>query len=101
MSNNNVNMIAFLKEYVNSTITKLVDAKDQVEVLISPTTKSIIIQIRADKKDLGKIIGKAGRIIEAIKILVSAIRNANYPDDPRKIFVEILEDENSSFNYNK
>ena len=98
---NNSDMIAFLKEYITDTIKKLVDDKNSIEVLISPTTKSVIIQLRVNKADIGKIIGKQGRIIESLKILVSAIRNANYPNDPRKIIVEILEDESSSFNYNK
>jgi len=94
-------MSNFLKEFVKSTVEKLVDKKDEVEVIVSCTTKNVIIQIKADKSDLGKIIGKSGRIIESLKIITSAIRNANFNNDPRKISIEILEDENSSFNYNK
>jgi predicted RNA-binding protein YlqC (UPF0109 family) len=97
----NQEIIDFLKDYIYQTVTKLVDQKDKVEILISLTTKTIIIQIRSEKTDIGKIIGSKGRIIESLKIIISSIKNANFPNDPRKISLEILEDENSSYTYNR
>jgi predicted RNA-binding protein YlqC (UPF0109 family) len=97
----NQDIIDFLKGYLKSTIENLVDQKDKVEILISLTTKTIIVQLRCDKTDIGKIIGKNGRIIDSLKIITSAIKNANFPKDPRKVTLEILEDENSSFHYNR
>jgi predicted RNA-binding protein YlqC (UPF0109 family) len=94
-------MTNFIQSYVQETTEKLVDIKKDVSVVVTSTTKSIIIQIKTDKSDCGKIIGKQGRIIDALKVIVSAIRNANFPNDPRKISLEIIEDENSTFNYKK
>jgi len=90
-------MSEVLREYVDDTVKRLVDYPEDVETTISVSTKSVIVQIKSAKSDLGKIIGKKGRTIEALKILVMAIKNTNYADDNRRIALEILEDENFSF----
>lgn len=90
-------MSDMLLEYVDTTIKKLVDYPEEVDIDISVSTKTVIIQIKSAKTDLGKIIGKKGRTIEALKILVMAIKNTKYSDDNRRISLEILEDENYSF----
>jgi len=88
-----------LKEYVELTTKKLVDNVDGVEVKVVISTKSVIIQIKTDKSDCGKVIGKKGRTVEAIKILILAIKNTNFPDDTRRVSIEIIEDETSDFRY--
>lgn len=90
-------MSDMLLEYVSTTVKKLVDYPDEVDIAISVSTKTVIIQIKSAKTDLGKIIGKKGRTIEALKILVMAIKNTKYSDDNRRVSLEILEDENYSF----
>jgi len=88
-----------LKEVVIYNASKVVDNPDDVEVDVSISTKAIIIQIKVNADDCGKIIGKHGRSIDALKILCLAIKNTNFPDDSRRILLEVLEDENSSFKY--
>ena len=88
-----------LKERVELLTRDIVDKPESVEVTTSVSTKAIIIQIRVDERDCGKIIGRKGRTIEALKILCMAIKNTNYPDDSRRVMIEVLEDENSSFSY--
>lgn len=90
-----------LKNYVELTAKKLVDIPDEVEIKVVITTKSVIIQIKTNKVDCGKVIGKKGRTVEALKILVLAIKNTHFPDDTRKVSIEIVEDETSDFSYNK
>jgi len=90
-------MSEFLTEYVEFTVKKIVDQVDDVKVNVNVSTKNIIIQIGARKSDLGKIIGKKGRNIDALKIITSAIKNTKYPDDIRSVSLEILEDETSQF----
>lgn len=92
-------MSEILQKYVEETTKQIVDQPTAVEVETSVSTKTVIIQIRVDKSDCGKIIGKKGRTIEALKTLCTAIKNTNFPEDSRKILLEVLEDENSSFNY--
>ncbi len=88
-----------LENYVNSTIVQIVDNPNEVQVSIVISTKSVIVQIKVDKSDCGKVIGKKGRIVEAIKTIVLAIKSSKFPEDTRKVLIEVLEDEKSGYNY--
>jgi hypothetical protein len=92
-------MSDLLKSFVSETAKKVVDKPNEVVVESSVTTKAVIIQIQVAKTDCGKIIGRKGRTIEALKLLCSAIKNTNFPEDSRKVNIEVLEDENSKHNY--
>ncbi len=90
-------MSELLTEFVTDNIKKLVDHPKEVEVDITISTKSVIIQIKSLKSDLGKIIGKKGRTIDALKVITLAIKNTHFPRDTRRVSLEIIEDETSSF----
>lgn len=92
-------MAETLQDYVAKTTKLVVDEPQSVAVTASVTTKAIIIQIKVDESDCGKIIGKQGRTIEALKILCLAIKNTNFPNDSRRIVIEVLEDEDSSYRF--
>jgi len=92
-------MSTLLQEYVESTIKSIVDKPEKVEVTTGVSTKAIIIQTRVDPSDCGKIIGKRGRTIDALKVICLAIKNTNYPEDSRRVMLEVLEDENTNFSY--
>jgi len=89
----------FLREYVEYTVKKLVDTPDEVEIFSSVSTKSVIIQIKVAKTDCGKVIGKKGRTIESLKVLVLAVKNTNFSGDNKRVSLEILEDETNGFSY--
>lgn len=90
---------SLLKDYVAETVQQIVDNPSDVDVSVSISTKAIIIQIKVNSTDCGKIIGKKGRTIDALKILCLAIKNTNFPEDSRRVLLEVLEDENSGFTY--
>lgn len=92
-----MSMSEALQEYVEGTIKCLVDKPKEVRVNVSVSTKNVIIQISVAKDDCGKVIGKKGKTIDALKVLVLAIKNTAFSKDLRKISIEILEDENSNF----
>jgi len=94
-------MAELLRDYVDETTKQIVDAPKEVRVSSSISTKAVIIQIKVEKSDCGKIIGKHGRTIDALKILCLAIKNTNYPSDTRRVMLEVLEDENTDFTYSK
>lgn len=94
-------MSNLLQEQVESFTKLVVDSPREVEVSTSISTKAIIIQIRVAKEDCGKIIGKRGRTIESLKVLCLAIKNTQFPEDSRRVMLEVLEDENSSFTYSR
>ena len=57
-----------MTELVNYIVTSLVDNKDEVSV----TEDGDVIVVKVAKDDIGKIIGKQGRIIKAIRSVVKA-----------------------------
>lgn len=94
-------MTELLGEWIKSTIEKMVDKPEETKVDVSVSTKTIIVQIKVAQMDCGKIIGKRGRNIDALKDLSLAIKNTNFPGDPRRVSLEVLEDETSDFTYKK
>jgi len=94
-------MSELLENYVGNTTRQLVDKPDEVEVNVVTSTKSVIVQVRVSKSDCGKVIGKKGRTIDAMKIIALAIKNTHFPEDIRKVSLEILEDESSGFSLKK
>jgi len=89
-----------LKDYVTETIKKIVDNSNEADVIIAISTKSVIVQIKVDRTDCGKVIGKKGRIVDAIRTIVLAIKSSKFPEDTRKVLIEVLEDEKDDFKYN-
>lgn len=95
------NMSDMLRDFVKETTEKIVDKPDEVDVKTTVSTKAVIIQVRVHDKDCGKIIGRRGRTIDSLKVLCLAIKNTQFPSDSRRVMLEVLEDENSQFNYNQ
>lgn len=61
-----------MKDLVEYIAKALVDSPDEVKVSEIVGEKVTIVEIRAADSDRGKIIGKEGRIIKAIRAIVSA-----------------------------
>ena len=61
-----------MTELVTFMVKSLVDKKDAVEVTLA---KDGIINVKVDKDDIGKVIGKDGRIAKAIRTIVKAAAN--------------------------
>lgn len=60
-----------LEDFVDYVVKSLVDYPDEVEIASVETKEGATIQIRCRKEDIGKIVGKRGKIIMAIRALVS------------------------------
>jgi len=61
-----------VKELVEILAKALVDHSDQVLVVQSETEKSVHLQLKVAPEDMGKVIGKQGKIANAIRTLVKA-----------------------------
>lgn len=59
-----------MTELVTYMVKALVDYKDSVSVVESEDGNAVIIKVAKD--DMGKVIGKQGRIIKAIRSVVKA-----------------------------
>jgi len=72
-------------ELVKFIVTGLVDKKDEVVVTMGDENT---VNIKVDKSDMGKVIGKDGRIAKAIRTIVKA---AGSNKEGAKYTVTILE----------
>ena len=73
-------------ELVKYVARALVEKPDLVDVREVETADIIVIELRVDPDDMGKVIGKQGRIAKAIRTVVKAA-SAN---SPKPVFVEII-----------
>ena len=74
-----------MKELVKVIAMALVDHPEAVEVTEKETEKSIVVELRVAPEDMGKVIGKQGRIAKAIRTVMRAAATRNN----EKIAVEI------------
>lgn len=61
------------KELIEFLAKKLVDNPDAVDVNVIEGEKSVVIELRTAPEDIGKVIGKQGRIAKAIRTLLGAV----------------------------
>ncbi len=75
------------KELVEQIVKALVDYPEDISIKVVEGEKSTILELKVRSEDIGKIIGKKGRIAKAIRTLVSAIAVKN----GRRVILEILD----------
>ncbi len=61
-----------MKAFVEYVIKALVDFPDQVDVRENNTERAIVYELRLNKTDIGKVIGKQGRTIQSLRTLVGS-----------------------------
>ncbi len=76
-----------MKELVEVIATSLVDYPEKVVVTEKETEKAIVVELRVAPEDMGKVIGKQGRIAKSIRTVVKAAATK----DDKKVVVEILQ----------
>jgi predicted RNA-binding protein YlqC (UPF0109 family) len=62
-----------VKALVEGIIRNLADHPDEVEIKVIEGGNCVIMEIHAHPDDLGKVIGRGGRIINAIRVLMGAM----------------------------
>jgi len=78
-----------MKELVEYIAKSLVDKPDQVSVKETQGESVTILEIRTAPEDSGKVIGREGRIVNAIRTIVKAAA----AKQQKRITVEILTEE--------
>ena len=76
-----------MEELVRFIVGELVDNKDSFTVESQVEDGITVINIIAEKEEIGKIIGKQGRIAKAIRTIVKA----GCGKDSKQVSVEIIE----------
>lgn len=62
-----------MKDLVEYIAKSLVDNPDEVEVTEIPGTASVIIELRVAPDDMGRVIGRDGRVANAIRVLLRVL----------------------------
>ncbi len=62
-----------MKEILETIIRNLVSNPNEISVNEIEGERSIIFEVRVAESDMGKIIGKEGRVAKAIRTLVKAV----------------------------
>jgi uncharacterized protein len=75
------------KELVSYIAKALVDEPDGVEVTMVEGDKSTILELKVSANDIGKVIGKHGRIAKAVRTILSASANKS----GKRVVLEILD----------
>ncbi|HKM05407.1 MAG TPA: KH domain-containing protein [Sphaerochaeta sp.] len=60
------------KDLVEYIVKSLVDVPDAVSINVVEGEKSTILELKVASEDIGKVIGKQGRIAKAIRTILSA-----------------------------
>ena len=76
-----------MKELVEVIAKALVDNPEEVAVTETENEKSIVIELRVAQADMGKVIGKQGRIAKAIRSVVKAAAAKS----EKKVIVDIMQ----------
>lgn len=75
------------KDLIEYLVKCLVDAKDEVSISEEKIEDRLVIKIKVASSDMGRIIGKEGRIIKSIREIVRAYS----AKENEKVSVEIVE----------
>ena len=76
-----------MKQLVEVIAKALVDFPDEVVVTETENDRAIVLELRVAQSDMGKVIGKQGRIAKAIRSVVKAAASK----EDKKVVVEIMQ----------
>ena len=76
-----------MKELVEVIAKSLVEHPEEVSVTEKETGKSTVIELKVAQSDMGKVIGKQGRIAKAIRSVVKAAASKS----DKKVIVDIMQ----------
>ncbi|MFC0014317.1 MULTISPECIES: KH domain-containing protein [Allobacillus] len=75
-----------MKALIETIVLPLVDHPDQVEVTVEETNEKIRYHLTVHSDDVGKVIGKNGRIAKAIRTVVYAAGS----DTNKRVYLDIM-----------
>ncbi len=78
-----------MKQVLYDIVTSIVNNPDKVVIDEKVNGDTTVLSLMVDESDLGKVIGKQGRIAKAIRTVVKAVANSN----GKRVIVDISENE--------
>ena len=75
-----------MKEILETIILNLVDNKDAVEIKEIDSEKSVTFEVKVAESDMGKAIGKQGRIAGSIRTVMKSVAGK----EQKKVTIEFI-----------
>lgn len=76
-----------MKEILETIIKNLVEDKDSVEVNELENEGNLTLEVKVSDKDMGKVIGKEGKIAKAIRTIMKSVAGR----ERKKVTVEFVD----------
>ncbi len=76
-----------MKEILEMVVKNLVDNKESVSINEKSNAKAICYEVKVAKEDMGKVIGKQGKMANAIRVLMKSIAGK----ENKKVNIEFLD----------
>ena len=76
-----------MKQVLFDIVTSIVNNPDRVVIEEKVNGDTTVLNLMVDESDLGKVIGKQGRIAKAIRTVVKAVANST----GKRVIVDISE----------
>ena len=76
-----------MKEILEILIKGLVEHTDDVEITEKEENKSIVFEVKVNETDMGKVIGKQGRIAKSIRTVMKSVAGKEH----KKVVIEFLD----------
>ena len=77
-----------MDKLLNDMVRAIVDSPDEVNISINENDIAKIYELTVGEGDLGKVIGKKGRNINALRIILSAV---NAKEGDKRAILEVIE----------
>lgn len=75
-----------MEEILKIIISNLVDNKDAVEITKKEDEKTTTFEVKVAKEDMGKVIGKQGRLAKSIRTVMKSVASKEH----KKVLVEFI-----------
>lgn len=76
-----------MKEILESIILNMVDNKEQVSITAKEDEKTITLEVKVAESDMGRVIGKQGRVAKAIRTIMKSLATKEH----KRVIVEFAE----------
>ena len=77
-----------MDKLLNDMVRAIVDRPEEVNISINENDTTKIFELTVGEGDLGKVIGKKGRNINALRIILSAV---NAKEGDKRAILEVIE----------
>jgi predicted RNA-binding protein YlqC (UPF0109 family) len=74
-----------LQSALEHLVKGIVDHPDDVKVVAAASARGEVLEVHVNPKDLGRVIGRAGRTAKALRTLVTALA------DGRRVRVDVVD----------